>query len=378
MVALPNAEILKWALNRAGMTVEDLQVNLPKLSDWIAGESEPTMRQLEVFAKKTMTPLGVLFLKEPPVESLPVVDYRTTSDVAVRKPSAELMATIYEAQRRQDWMHEFLQSEGADPLPFVGSVLMTTAVTDAAHRIRRDLGLSNDWSLAERNWEAAYAKLRNAADEAGVMVMINSVVGLNNSRPLNVEEFRGFVLIDDLAPLIFINAADAESARMFTLAHELAHVWMGKPGILDMDVMASTGLEQKCNAIAAELLLDSAIFEEHWKASPQMYDNLAKKFKVSSIVVARKALDHDLITRVEFRQFYMECLARWRSMKKKQAEEDEGGPDFFKAHLVRIGKRFARAITGAAMQRRLTVTQAFRLTGLRGDTFFKFAKDLGG
>lgn len=378
MVAIPNTELLKWALSRAGMTVEDLQDKLPKLRSWLDGSSEPSMRQLEDFAKRTLTPLGILFLREPPSEILPVVDYRTTSNVSVRKPSAELMATLHDAQRRQDWMREYLQNEGAEPLQYVGSVVMTTPVQEAVVKMRRDLGIERDWTLNEKNWEAAYAKLRCCAEDAGVLVTVNSVVGLNNHRPLNVEEFRGFVLIDDLAPLVFVNGADAEAARMFTLAHELAHVWMGKAGILDLDIVGNTGIESKCNSIAAELLVDSEVFSGAWQEAPERYDDLARKFKVSSIVIARKALDSFLITPQQFRQFYLECLARWRHVKERQREEDEGGPNFFKAHAVRIGKRFSNAVISAALERKVTLTEAFRLTGLRGKTFFSFVKDLKG
>jgi Zn-dependent peptidase ImmA (M78 family) len=113
--------------------------------------------------------------------------------------------------------------------------------------------------------------LRVAAEAAGVFVVTNGIVGNNTHRKLDVDEFRGFVLVDDLAPFIFINGADGKAAQMFTLAHELAHVWCGQSGVFDLRDLQPTGddVEQVCNKIAAEFLAPAGELRNVWPRARQ-------------------------------------------------------------------------------------------------------------
>jgi hypothetical protein len=144
------------------------------------------MNQLESFSKATLTPLGYFFLPNPPVEPLPVPDFRTVKDLVVARPSAALLETIYSMQRRQDWLREYLEEEGEDSLPFVGSVTLETLPTIAAQAIRETLGVVDGWADEHPTWESALIGLRRAAESAGIVVVINGVVGNNSHRPLNV------------------------------------------------------------------------------------------------------------------------------------------------------------------------------------------------
>ncbi len=118
-------EVLVWAIERAGFTPSDLEIKFPRIHEWIQGESQPTLKQLENFAKSTRTPFGFLFLKKPPTEKLPIPFYRTNNNEqqeVVQSVSPELRDTIYLMQRRQLWMKEHLVEIGAEPLPYVNSV----------------------------------------------------------------------------------------------------------------------------------------------------------------------------------------------------------------------------------------------------------------
>ncbi len=66
-------EMLRWAINRAGFTVEGMTEKVPQLTDWLDGTKLPTVKQLEEFSKKTYLPFGYFFLPEPPHEKLPIV-----------------------------------------------------------------------------------------------------------------------------------------------------------------------------------------------------------------------------------------------------------------------------------------------------------------
>jgi len=311
-------ELLRWAIDRSGLAEEELRADarLKKLDEWLSGDRKPTLRQLELFAGKTMTPLGYLFLDTPPEEPLPIPDFRTRGDAPIGRPSPNLIETIHTMQRRQAWMREYLIEEGQAPLEFVGSGRNLRNVVSLAARMRNTLGLNVDWAEQHGTWEDARRTLRNSAERIGVLVPTAGVVGLNTRRQLDPEEFRGFVLCDEYAPLIFVNGADSKSAQMFTMAHELAHLWVGRGGLFNLiqTMPHDDATEQSCNKTAAEFLVPGHKLRERWdglKQTRNPFERIARSFKVSPVAGARRALDLGLISRKRFFDFYAEEMAEF-------------------------------------------------------------------
>lgn len=373
-------ELLQWAIKRSRLRNEDLIARFPRLPEWRSGERAPTMRQLEDFARKTMTPLGYLFLDEPPDETLPVSDFRTVTDGPVDRPSPNLIETIQSMQRRQAWMRDYLVEEGQQPLEFVGSARNSRNPVTLAGQIRDTLGLNVDWAAGHATWEDALRTLRASIERIGILVASSATVGLNTHRSLDPQEFRGFVLIDDLAPLVFVNAADSKSAQMFTLAHELVHVWLGVAGVFNLVSLQPhpDETERFCNRTAAEFLVPEHKFRERW---PQVRDSanpfkaIALSFKVSPLVAARRALDLQFISKAQFFAFYEKDRQEWQRLKEKQRQK-QGGPNFYDVQDARLGRRFAYAVVRAAREGRLPFGDAYRLTDLKGNTFNQYANRL--
>ncbi len=209
-----NPALLRWARDRAGLTVDDLLHRFPKLSEWEAGTAKPTLRQLEAFASAVAVPFGYLFLPEPPQETLPVPDFRTLDDRQVTRPSPDLLETIFDMQRRQAWLRDDRIEAGYDPLSFVGSVTAQALPAVVAAAMRRTIGIADSWAELHGTWTDALNWLRSRAEMIGIIIVINGVVGNNTSRKLDPEEFRGFVLPDDYAPFVFINGADGRAAQI--------------------------------------------------------------------------------------------------------------------------------------------------------------------
>ena len=371
-------ELIRWAVERSRLPVGDLVDRFPKLEAWKTGEKQPTFRQLEEFAKKTMTPFGFLFLERPPEETLAVPDFRTVGDSPIDRPSPNLIETIHTMQRRQAWMRDLLIEEGDEKLPFVGSATTEENFKSLAQRIRQELDLNPDWAEHLATWEDALKTLRSAMERIGILVFSNSVVGLNNTRPLDPEEFRGFVLCDPYAPVVFVNSADSKSAQMFTLAHELAHVWLGRDGLFNLVKMmpSKTDVERFCNRVAAEFLIPEYKLIALWvesRATRNPFQTVARSFKVSPVVAARRALDLKLITKDEFFAFYEVDQAEWRKRKAEQRAK-KGGGDFYSTQDVRLGRRFASVLVRAVHEGRVLYRDAYRLTDLKGDTFNNYAK----
>lgn len=376
-----NAQVLEWALDRSRRR-ENLEQRFPKLQDWLDGAVFPTFRQLQDFAKAAAVPFGYLLLQSPPEEKLPVADFRTLPGDAGRSFSSELIDTIQSMQRRQAWMREFLIAEGHDRLHFIGSGTVHDDPVRIARHIRQTLGIDDRWASSLPNWTEALKSMIQRVEEAGIMVMSNGVVGNNTHRPLDPEEFRGFILVDDYAPIVFLNGADGKAARMFTLAHELAHIWLGKSAAFNLRELQPAGneIEQACNRIAAEFLVPSVILSEVWPEIPKndnVYQSLARYFKVSGLVVARRLFDLSLIGRDEFSRFYREWQAS-EARKAKKAKEDESKGDFYASQNIRIGHRFGDLLTRSVQAGTTLYSDAWHLTDLKKNTFQEYAQKIFG
>jgi Zn-dependent peptidase ImmA (M78 family)/transcriptional regulator with XRE-family HTH domain len=370
--------MLRWARERAGFDTADLARRIPQLSAWERGQKQPTLKQLEGFAKVTRTPFGFLFLPEPPEERLPIPDFRTAGRGPSR-PSPELLDSIYIMQRRQDWLREERMEAEADPLEFVGSARLNEEPVAVGQEMRRTVGVTDGWAADVATWEEAVSELRRRIEALGVMAVINGVVGNNTHRKLDVEEFRGFALTDRYAPLVFVNGADAKSAQMFTLAHELAHVWLGPEGegISGFEGIfpGDARVERFCDQAAAEFLVPARELKERWRAvkgTPDAFERAARHFKVSPIVTGRRAMDLRLVNRDTFFEFY-EAYGR----RERQRRKREDGGDFYKNQNTRVGATFATSVIRAAMEGRLSFKEAYDLTGLRGGAFQQYARRLG-
>lgn len=369
-----NPELLEWALIRSGKA-EEVKKKFP-IDKWISQEKKPTFRQLENFSKMIHVPLGYLFLSKPPVEKLPVPHYRTLKDGLENSASTELIDTIQTMERRQAWMRDYLIRLGNPPLPYVATATVQDDPKTVAYNIREKLNLEEGWAGVWPNWEKALRELIRRVESIGILVTVNGVVGNNTHRKLNVNEFRGFVLVDEYAPLIFINGADGKAAQMFTLAHELAHVWLGEGAIFDLKEMqpADEKIELICNQIAAEFLVPEKVLRESWKIvynQPARFQQLAREYKVSEIVIARRAQDLHLITKKEFFSFYNQRMQEINSEVKTV-----GGGDFYASQNLRIGNQFIKAVISETKSGHMLYQDAYRLTGLNGTTFDNYISKL--
>jgi Zn-dependent peptidase ImmA (M78 family) len=371
------SELLSWARERAGLETADLIHRFPKLAAWEEGSALPTLKQVEDFAKATHTPVGFLFLKEPPVEKIPIPDFRTIRNKPVARPSPDLLDMIYVCQQRQEWYRDFARGERISPLSFVGSASLQSSVESIAAIMRHALGFDVEERRRIPTWTDALRLFIGQADEAGIMVMCSGVVLNNNHRPLDPEEFSGFALSDSLAPLVFINGADTRAAQMFTLAHELAHIWLGQSAVSDSQasLVPDHQVERWCNNVAAELLVPLEILKQEFDDGLSLrseLDRLAKRFKVSTLVILRRIHDAGGLTKDEFWREYDKELKRLLAISKGS------GGNFYLTQAARVSKRFARALVISTLEGQTLHRDAFRMLGFaKLDTFQKLGRSLG-
>lgn len=367
--ALINHKIIPWAYNRAGIAPDLLasrmKIKADKFREWETGESRPTFKQARKLAKLLHIPFGYLFLTEEPDDSVPVSDFRTIGSRAAREPSADLKDLLNDLMLKQSWYREYILEHIGDPVSVIGNFTAGSPAQAIADDIKYKLKLTIEDRKQARNAKAFYNLLVERIEHFNILVMKSGIVGSNTHRPLDVNEFRGITIYDEYAPLIFINGRDAEAAQIFTLIHELAHLWIGGGGISNPSLttrkdMLSTSTERLCNSVAAEVLVPHEELQRKWDAGKSLEEITAafgKLFRVSQVVVARRAYDINLITWEEYYFFYKTQEKMWNRPKR-------GGGNSYNTIPVRNSRTFTNAVIQHARSNRILLRDAGILLGV--------------
>jgi Zn-dependent peptidase ImmA (M78 family) len=371
-----NAAMLRWARERAGLSLGELRERIKqawsgKMADWEAGRGGPTFEQARTLSSLLRAPLGYLFLDAPPAEDDVLPDLRTVGNER-KGMSLDLRDVIMDAERKQAWLREHREEHDAPMVALVGCAKASDDPRIVAARLEHALALTRDDRARSKSWEDFLRLLVDRTERAGVVVLRSGQVGGSTQRRLDVEEFRGFALVDELAPMVFVNTQDVPPAQIFTLVHELAHLAIAVEGVSNAPVAKEKTLqlraeEELCNRVAAELLLPQQEFESAWDAGLGLAENarrLAKQFKVSRLVVARRAFDAGFVSARAYWPFVRRQLDEARAEKDEQRER-EGGPDFFTMVKVRNGKAFTAEVVRAVQAGTLLYRDAARLLGVR-------------
>lgn len=369
--------VLSWALDVTGADEESLHRRF-KIDRWLSAEARPTLKQLQDFAKAAGVPFGYLLLSEPPRWVLPMPDFREGFE-GQPTPSADLAAVIGQSQRRQAWYREYALNLGIGPADFVG-VAAHLPPEDAASRIRRAL----DFEVSARHgtWSDTRKTLLRSFEAIGGLAVATSIVDSNTRRTLDEDEFRGFALVDDVAPLVFVNTHQTLNGQIFTLVHEIAHVWRGASGIGNEDPRrdGQSGIERWCNEVASEVLVPRADLATRYAAvagAPltEALDSLAHAYRCGTLVVLQ-ALHRTGVRRLtNFTDAYDAEVARLRALTA--ANETSGG-DTYNNLPFRIGERLSRALVADALEGRTPITEAMRLMSIKTtSTFDEYARRIG-
>ena len=359
-------KLIRWARERAGINIEDLTIKFKKLPEWESGLEQPTLKQAEKFAGTVHVPFEYLLFPEPPEEEIPIKDFRTFSGCPIERPSPNLLDTIYICQERQNWYRDFALLNHEPNLDFVNTVTVEAHPKHVAADMQRILNFDMESRQQCNSWTDALRMFIQKVDEAGILVMVSGIVKSNSRRALDPNEFRGFALNDPIAPLIFVNGRDFKAAQMFTLAHELAHVWLGATGLsnlLEIPDSRHSIEEIWCSKVAAEFLVPLDKFRSDLaddEPLPDTLSRLASRYKVSKLVILRRLFDSDWLTRNHFEE-------AWEQESKsyhRHAQTNGTGGDFYRTTLSRVGRRFASALVASTLEGQTLYRDAFWMLGI--------------
>lgn len=373
--------IISWALSQT--SEEKLGTKLvDNIKHWLDGTKSPTFNQIEDFSKKSHIPLGYFFLQTPPIEQISLLEYRTLDSIQLTNPSRNLIDTIHDMEAVQEWMVNYRKEWNYDTISIVGSLKGITDISVIADTIRKDLGLNIEWYKDCGNPSEAFNKVRGLLEECGIVVMMNGIVGKNTHRALDVNEFRAFAMVNEWAPLIFINGADSAGGRLFSLFHELVHLWIGENDLYNDTKYSANGIkpiEVTCNAVAGALMVPKTVFLEKWNNNTnddihEKIKELARMFRCSSSVVARRALDNKKIDQNVYNMVIADAIEAYIQTK----QEKSSGGDYYRVARSKLDGVFVRALCESVNSGRTSFTEAYRLTNTTSKTFSEVASGLGG
>lgn len=382
-----SVEILKWVI--AHIQADTLPNQIREyLTLWINGEKKPTFNQVEQVSKATGIPLGYFFLQTPPKEDLSIVKYRTIDSIGLKNLSRNLIDTLHDMDQVQTWIHDHLVSEGNTPLEFVGSLKAVSSFKIFAQSVRDLLGINREWYKKNRTTEENFNLMRSVMSDAGAIVMISGIVGNNTHRPLDIDEFRAFSIVDTYAPLIFINSNDSTSGKLFSLLHEFSHICIGESSFFNDRYSIGKKIkkaETLCNAVAAEILVPQTSFVENWNSiikdaddAKQAIEILAHDFKCGITVIARKAYDSGFISRQLYQEMAQHAVQLYNDSRKRRKETSKGGGDFYRTIANRLDRRFFTMLVSSVQEGKTLYSDAYRLTNTNRSTFANLVNGIEG
>lgn len=364
-----NRGMLEWISRQYEFNNLDMHWQ-KKLNEWLSGSRKPTFAQLQEICRKLHIPVGYLFLDAPPNEKLDILEYRTIKSEGLVEPSNNLQDTVMEMEMIQDWMKKYMLENDYGPFPYGTKDMNKDEIVKALYA---DAGIPVQWFEKCADARDAFAYFRTLFSSLGITIMMNGVVGNNTHRKLSIDEFRAFTLFDDYAPLIFINGADSYNGKLFSLLHEVAHVWLGKNNLFN-DIIGGSQpvsvLETICNAVAAEILVPNGIFKQEWKRHctdnllNSTVEDVAKVFRCGPMVITRRAYDNHFITHAEYLKID-KILCDSFKMKQNQG----GGGNYYNTAQTRIDHRFFRCLVNSVQRGTTPYTTAFRLTHTNRSTY---------
>lgn len=375
-------EIIDWVI---GSIQHENPEELKILIKWQSGRKTPTFNQIQEMSKAINIPLGYFFLEKPPKEDLSFLEYRTVDSIQVERPSRNLLDTIHDMENIRDWMRDYQIAIDAAPLAFVGAAKDIWDAQTIAAMIRDTLRIPLDWFRESENSWDSFKRIRTCAENCGIIIMLNGIVGNNTHRKLDIESFRAFMLLDEYAPLIFINTNDSKNGKLFSLFHEIAHIWLGIDDFYNDRYGSASKVSPKetlCNAVAAELLVPQSIFIDEWNNPQDSLDinskipSLATNFRCGTVVIARKALINRLITQNQYDVIVQNAIENY--LKAQTSESNSGGGNFYRTMATRIDKRFLNALANSVYEGKTQYTDAFRLTNTNLKTFVSLVERVRG
>ncbi len=262
-------DVLDWAIKEGGFTVaafaERIGTDVESLHAWISETERPTKTQFSEIIDALRRPSAMFFLPEPPTQTALPPKFRKAPGPHARNVTPYELIEIRWALGLQDIARDLLTELEREPVEFpqAGSKEHASA---AAARLRTYLAIPGE---VERKWkdsQAAFNGLKRALEDLGIFVFQLQLTPRKTGKRPSEPGIRGFSAWDDLAPVIAVNTSYSLGAKLFSLAHEAAHLVARSDsscyGFSGPGSATDPGTEKWCELFAASLLLPESIVDD--------------------------------------------------------------------------------------------------------------------
>jgi Zn-dependent peptidase ImmA (M78 family) len=380
--ALVNKELLVWARKTAGypdtsVPAKKIGVPITTLESWEHGTSLPSIAKARRLAEVYKRPFAVFFMPHVPRGYNVIKEYRRLAGTKIEQESPALRFALQIAEFRRE---AFLESLGDDETvtTFGGEAKLSEDPEAVGARLRTLLGVRLE---TQQKWNTGYEALagwRRAAENQGVLVFQPPRVSMN--------EMRGAIIPHANTPIVLLNSKDAPYGRVFTLAHELIHLWLVRGGHNTGSSERHQSVENQptevfCNAAAAATLLpkqeflhdsDVVLSAERSPQDLSLMKSIASRYGVSAETVARRLSALGLISTSEYDRLRKE--GRFGAHRR-------GRPGPVKIELrvlAQVGIPFAEAVIAAYYRDQLTGNRLSDYLGAKLKYLPKIERRLGG
>ena len=364
--------VLEWAIKRAGVSAESIH---KKAEQWVSGKARPTFKQAVDIAKTLQIPFGYLWLKEPPKEQEIIPDLRTIGNGGLAQIPLELKTVVNDVKQKQEWFKEYAKTNGILKCEAIGRFKGSDDTQEIADDVTARLGIQ-DLVDSGCDKDRMLKNLIEKIEKLGILVMRNSILRGNTKKKLNLDTFRGFAIFDEFAPLIFINTNDSKAGQIFTLMHEVAHLWIGQSGISDSDIRENNKIELACNEIAAKILMPKTKIQKAFREfdDDRWLECIADRFSVSTLAVLNRLRSLSLLAPRRYQELYNAELERLSRIPKTRPS---GAPPPEVMVRVRNGYLFTFVVTSSVLSGDETYTNGASLLGFKNtDLINKVAKEI--
>lgn len=348
---------LSWAREIGHVTIDELAralgVKAARVVEFESGDAKPTFRQLTLMATKLDRPLGFFFAAPPQSTDVPdTADFRGRGDDEL--PSI-LVKEMRRAEQHRDSM---LDLAGRPDRRIRMETIDWTSAPARAADLRREFGLTDFFVPPESTNSQVFNFWRGLIEERGVLVFQTTRIPL--------DAFRGLSVYHDDLPLIMVNGADSNTAKTFTLFHEIAHLVNRTSGMCAL--RQSVNEEAVANSFAACFLMPEAAV--HARITGEVSDPviasdvLARHFKVSPLAAAVRLRTLGLIDDGELEAVRADSDERWARARAAQ-KNSEGFVPPWRLRYRDLGPNYIGTVARALEERRVDMVDATYLLNAR-------------